>query len=242
MYQKELKTDLGLAEELPLREASIHLGNFKAFRLITPEVTPNDGTLHLAALLSLPKFVEWLLKEHDPNHKAEEFDNMVPLACVCVSKPQSWCKIANEESGWKNRQYKTMQLLAPITSPTWRHRNMTILHWAMENGLDTAQSMIKALDISHDPGKNEKYLYMDRDGIEYSPQQYVKRVLDADKKEKDALFASLKGAKLQSRYFKRILPDKGDQPSGFHGLPKDLLPHWRAHASAHILTEISIEG
>ncbi len=232
VYPKVFKTDsdfLGAADELPLREASLYLGNFEAFRLIAREITPNDGMLHLAALMALPKFVKWLLKTHDPNHKAEEFDNMVPLACVCASKPHAWCKISNEESDWKTRQKETMQLLAPKTSPQWRHRNMTILHWAMENGLDTAKAMIEALDIRHDPERDEKYLYMDRDGIEYSPQQYVMKVWHGDEKEKKALIASLEAALLNSRYFKRILPDDGDQPSGYHGLPPRYARAWEMH-------------
>jgi hypothetical protein len=205
MYPQVFKEDselLGAMRELPLREASLYLGNFEAFCLITRE-TPNDGILHLAALLALPKFVEWLLKTHDPNHKVEEFDYMIPLACVCASKPQPWCKFANEESDWKKRQKDTMHLLAGVTSSEWRYRNMTILHWAMENGLETAKAMVKALDIRHDPEKNEKYVYRDRDGIEYSPQQYVMKVWDADEKEKSALISCLEGAKLKSSHPKR---------------------------------------
>jgi hypothetical protein len=232
VYPKVFEKDSGLlnaGDELPLREASLYLGNFDAFRLITREITPNDGTLHLAALMALPKFVRWLLKIHDPNHKAEEFGNMIPLALVCASKPQPWCKIANEESDWKTRQKQTMQLLAPRTSPKWRYRNMTILHYAMENGLDTAKAMIEALDIRRDSERDEKYLYMDRDGIEYSPQQYVTKVLDADEKEKKTLVTCLEEAKLKSRYFKRILPNKGDQPTGYHGLPPNYATLWEAH-------------
>lgn len=195
-------------EELPLREASLYLGNFEAFRLVTDEMTPNDGTLHLAALLALPKFVSLLLEIHDPDHEAEEFDKMVPLACVCASKPHQCCKIANEESDWRSRQKDTMHLLARVTSPKWRYRHKTILHWAMENGLETAKAMVEALDILHDPERDEKYLYKDRDGIEYSLQQYVQRVLDADSQEKQALIACLETATLKSRYFKRYYPAK----------------------------------
>ena len=228
-YPKVFKTDsdfLDAADELHLREASLYLGNFKAFRLIAREITPNDRMLHLAALLALPKFVKWLLKTHDPDDPAEEFDNMVPLGCVCASKPYPWCKIANKELDWKIRQKKTMRLLAPRTSPQWRYRNMTILHWAMENGLDTAKAMITALNIRHDPERDEKYLYVDRDGIEYSPQQYVMKIWGAEEKEKERLIASLEGVGLESRYFKRVLPDEGEQPSGYHGLPPSYAKVW----------------
>ncbi|KUJ10177.1 uncharacterized protein LY89DRAFT_596816 [Mollisia scopiformis] len=177
--------------ELPLREASLYLGNCKAFRLIAPEVTRNDGTLHLAALLALPKFVKWLLKTHDPNHKAEEFDNMVPLALVCKAKYLPWCKIANNKSHWRKRQQRTMDLLAGVTQPEWGHRNMTILHWAMENGVETTRAMVKALDFCHDSEKDTKYLYTDRDGVEYSPKQYVRKILCAEDAEKIELISCL---------------------------------------------------
>lgn len=183
-------------DELPLRVVSMHLGNFEAFQIMTlkmtPDAMPNDGMLHLAAFLALPKFVKWLLKTHDPNHKAEEWDNMVPLACVCASKPQPWCKIANEESNWKSRQKETMDLLVGVTSSRWRSsRNMTILHWAMENGLETTKTLVKALNIHRDPERDQKYVYKDRDGIEYSPQQYVEKVWDATAKEKKELIKAL---------------------------------------------------
>jgi hypothetical protein len=232
MSPKVFKKDSDILDntgELPLREASLYLGNFEAFRLVAAEMTMNDGSLHLAALLALPKFVKWLLKFHDPDHKAEEFDSMVPLACVCASKPNHLCKIANEESEWKNRQRDTMHLLAGVTSPKWRYRNMTILHWAMQHGLETAKAMVTALDIRHDPERDEKYLYKDRDGIEYSPQQYVMKVWDADDKEKNALITCLEAATMKSRYFKRILPGKGEQPEGYHGLPTTYAAAWEVH-------------
>lgn len=217
------------AQEYSISTASLFLGNFEAFCLMTPELTPNDGTLHLAALLALPKFVKWLLGTHEPDYKAEEFDNMVPLACACGSRPQPWCKIANEESDWMTRQKETMQLLAPRTSPEWRLRNMTILHWAMDNGLDTAKAMIEALEIYNDAEKDDKYLYEDRDGIEYSPQQYVMKDLGAGTMEKTALIKCLHSTGLKSRYFKRILPIKGEQPKGYHGLPTRYARVWELH-------------
>jgi len=119
--------------------------------------------------------------------------------------------------------------LVGVTSSKWRYRNMTILHWAMENGLETAKAMVNALDIRHDSERDEKYLYIDRDGIEYSPQQYAMRVWDADNKEKEALIACFKAAALKSRYFKRILPGKGEQPAGYHGLPASHARAWAVH-------------
>lgn len=198
MYPEVFETEsslLSATDELPLREASMYLGNLAAFSLIASEVVPNDGTLHLAALLALPNFVHWLLYSHDPNHKAEEFDNMIPLACVCASKPQPWCKIANKKSQWENRQIDTMRILADVTNSEWRYRNMTILHWAMENGFQTAKAIIEVLDISHDPDRDEKYLYVDREGTEYSPQQYARNLWSADDKAKNALIVCLAGGK-----------------------------------------------
>ena len=217
---------MGASDELTLPLAALYLGNFEVFLLLTSEMTPNDGMLHLAAFLALPKFVKHLLKTHDPDHKADEYDNMVPLACACASKPQPWCKIANEESDWKVRQKETIQLLAGVTSSKWRYRNMTILHYAMDNGLDTAKTMVEALDIRYDPDRDEKYLYVDRDGNEYSPQQYVLQIWHAEADEKKDLVACLEGAGLKSRYFKRVMPGHGEQPKGYHGLPPDYASAW----------------
>ena len=216
-------------DDLPLRVASLYLGYFEAFRLITRDNTPNDGMLHLAALLALPKFVKWLLQTHDPNHKAEEYDNMVPLACVCASTAHPWSKIANEESDWQSRQRDTMHLLAGVTNSEWRNnRNMTILHWAMEHGPKVAKAMVTALDIRNDSKRDEKYLYKDRDGIEYSPQKYVEKVLKPDEEEKKELISCFEAATLKSRYFKRILPGKGEQPEGSHGLPPLYAQAWKS--------------
>lgn len=43
--------------------------------------------LYLAMFLVLPKFVKFLLETHDLDHKAEEFNNIVSLAYICVLKP-----------------------------------------------------------------------------------------------------------------------------------------------------------
>jgi hypothetical protein len=74
--------------ELSLLEASLFLGNFEAFQSLIRDRSPNNRLLHLSALLVLPKFVKWLLAFQDPNHVSEEYDNMIPLACVYVSKLQ----------------------------------------------------------------------------------------------------------------------------------------------------------
>ena len=182
---------LDASVELPLREACLYLGNYEAFRLLKCTETPDDTTLHLAALMALPNFVKWLLDFHDPNYKAEEYDMMIPLALACESKPQPWCKIANEESDWKTRQKETMQLLASRTNLEWRHRNKTVLHIALENGLEATGAMVEALNFHNDPKREERYRYVDRDGITYSPHQYVMKFVDADEQEKQALVACL---------------------------------------------------
>ena len=183
---------LDASDELTLCEASVYLGNFEAFRILNPPGMANDGMLHLAALMALPKSVTWLLPTHDAKHKAEEFDMMIPLAVVCESKPHSWCKVPNEELDWKSRQKETMRLLAPRTSPEWRYRGKTVLHIALENGLNATEGTVEALDILHDANRDEKYSYVDKDGIRYSPHEYVMKFLDVEYQEKNALIACLK--------------------------------------------------
>ncbi|KAH7079383.1 hypothetical protein BKA63DRAFT_551738 [Paraphoma chrysanthemicola] len=73
--------------DLPLPTACMFLGNFDAYRALDCAQTPDDGTLHVAAMMALPRFVKWLLDFHDPNAKVEdEFGEMVPLAMVCTPK------------------------------------------------------------------------------------------------------------------------------------------------------------
>ncbi|PVH85273.1 hypothetical protein DL98DRAFT_608024 [Cadophora sp. DSE1049] len=62
-------SDQTYTQELPLWIASLYLGSFESFKLIAFELPPSGPTLHLAAVLALPKFVKWLLEDHDPNHK-----------------------------------------------------------------------------------------------------------------------------------------------------------------------------
>jgi hypothetical protein len=116
---------------------------------------------------------------------------MIPLAVACASRPEPWCKIANEEADWKTRQRKIMQLLAVRTSPAWRSHRRTILHVAIDNGIDATKAMIAALGYCHDRDTDEKYVYVDRKGTRYSLPQYVMIDPDVKEKEKKALVRCL---------------------------------------------------
>lgn len=217
-----------VSQDLSMVSAAVYLGNFEGFHAIGGGEDRDDESLHLAAMLALPKFVEWLLKRHNANYKSEEFERMIPLALVCFAKYQPWCKIANEEDSFENRQLKTMKHLVPKTDLKWRHRNRTVLHFALENSLKTTQSMVKALDLANDSEKDEKYLYKDKDGIEHSPDMYLERLrTDLGGSDKAAMVSLLRAAGLKPRYFKRVMPvDGNEQPRGFCGLPSDLERAW----------------
>jgi hypothetical protein len=191
---EELGALFGEEDEISPREASLFLGNFEAFRLMGGGETPDDGTLHLAALLALPKFVQWLLDAygHDPNYAAESFGFMVPLGLACSSKSFPWCKIANEEADWSERLKETMRLLAPETDTNWRLARKTLLHIALENGLEVTEAMVEALDISHDSDRDKKYSYEDRAGTTYTPTQYIGTLLEASCLEKWDLMKCLR--------------------------------------------------
>lgn len=228
-YPNSSNSDIEVtADELPLSSASLYLGNLPAFHLMDCGELPNDGTLHSAALFALPDFVEWLLYTHDANFKDEEiFDKMIPLALACVSKAQPWCRVANSKSDWKTRQKKTMKLLVPKTNLDWRHRGKTVLHIALENGLDATEAIIEALDIYDDPGRDDNYLYVDKEGIEHSPDLYLAAFVDGDLAGKQPLLACLYGkGRMRSRYFKRIMPGEGNQPVGCCGLPFEYAAKW----------------
>lgn len=214
-------------DSLPLVHAALFLGNADAFHLMGGGRDVDDGTLHNAALFALPRFVERLLRTHDPDCRLEEFDHMIPLALACSAKPHAWCAIANEEGTWEARQEETMRLLAVRTSPAWRYNHQTVLHVALGSGLAATRAMVKALDVAGDAQRDEKYLYRDKEGIELSPDQYVTRVLlDVSDEDKAALIGCLTKAGMTSRLFKRIGPGEGEQPTGYCGLPAELAAQW----------------
>ncbi|KAI1135612.1 hypothetical protein F5Y05DRAFT_393950 [Hypoxylon sp. FL0543] len=246
MSQKMLGTDFGYlaahptrfeerlspsSGEIFLREASICIGNFDAYQvLLNGEETPNDGGLHFAAYLALPKFVQWFLKSDDANRGHENYVDMIPLAVACQSKPMPWCKIANMEGHWTVRLKMTMQLLAPMTDfSLFGLSCKTPLHIAIETGPNMTEILIDSVKIYKDKQRNERYLCKDNAGLFYSPDQWVTRVLAVDAAEKPALLKSLKGAKLQSRFYREVEPAAGQQPPGYTGLPPRYAELWKAH-------------
>lgn len=79
-YPKPFAPDIG-TPKLNFRLASIYLGNFAAFRLMDTGSPANDGTLHTAALLALPKFVKFLLKTHDADFKRGNVRSQCTVGC-----------------------------------------------------------------------------------------------------------------------------------------------------------------
>lgn len=189
-----------LMDPLPLPWAAIHLGNFDAFALLTERLKASDdlffGLLHLAALLALPRFVAKLLETHDPNDKEEEFDHWIPLAMACQARDLPWNIIANAEDDFRTRQKETMTLLAGKTDCAWRHRGRTVLHIALESGLETTRALVEALDVRADPARHTKYNYVDRAGRSYSPAEYVAEFVGTTDAEKAPLMDCLRSAKL----------------------------------------------
>ncbi|KAF4994750.1 hypothetical protein FDECE_13023 [Fusarium decemcellulare] len=189
--KRELQALFEEEDEMSPREAALFLGNLDAFKLISKNDLPNDGTLHLAALLALPDFVTWLLETHDPNFASEDYGFMVPLAMACFSKPFPWCSVANAEAAWGNRVKETMKILIPKTLSAWRYRQKLVLHLALENGPEVTKALIEALDVRHEADKEKTYLYTDKTGMHYSPCEYVRTFLEAGDKEKNKLVACL---------------------------------------------------
>ncbi|KAI1063836.1 hypothetical protein LB506_005394 [Fusarium annulatum] len=170
-------------DEIPPREASLFLGNLDAFKLLNSTMLPDDGTLHLAALLALPDFTDWLLSTHEPNYEEENFGFMVPLALTCYSKPFPWCKVANEEQEWFARLEETIKILIPKTLSSWRYRQKLPLHLALENGSQVTMAMLNVLN-ARGIGNRDKYLYTDKTGMQYSPCEYVEVFVEVDDDDK----------------------------------------------------------
>ncbi|KAF2823662.1 hypothetical protein CC86DRAFT_327483 [Ophiobolus disseminans] len=218
-----------LPARIPIREACLFLGNLRAYKALGRDEIPNDGTLHTVALMAMPKFVQWLLQYHDANAKVvEQFDTMIPLALACNAAKFSWCKIANEEAKFATRRRECILLLGPKTNLKWRYRQKSILHIALENGPEVTDAMLEALDVRNDPKREERYLYKDKDGIEYSPDEYVRRIMqEPTSTDKAHLLLLLEGSKIEPRYFRSVMPGEGEQPAGYCGLPPKYADAWR---------------
>ncbi|KND91560.1 hypothetical protein TOPH_03806 [Tolypocladium ophioglossoides CBS 100239] len=216
--------------DLPLGNAALYLGNFEAYRALRCGEDADDGSLHTAALLALPDFVQWLLKRHSADHPLEEFEMMIPLAVACRSKARPWCKVANADGTFEDRQKRTMKLLAQRTNLSWRNRRKTLLHFAIDNGSDTVKAMLKALEVAKDPKRNDRYLYTDREGIVYSLSKYISHLLDPEneRSESKKMIRILQDTgKLDDRMYRPQEPGRGvEQPEGYCGMPCELAVKW----------------
>jgi hypothetical protein len=217
-----------LPAEIALPEACLFQGNLEAYKALRRTESPNDGQLHHAAFMALPKLVKWLLQFHDPNAKAlDVYDQMIPLALACQPRNVPWCKIANQEHGYATRWRKCIELLAPVTDNRWRCKQKTVLHIALESGREVTEVMLNALNPRIDARRNETYLYKDKEGIQYSPDEYVGKLMKGPgTREKTVLLQLLYECDFMQRYYKEIMPGEGDQPAGYCGLPAQYALAW----------------
>ncbi|KAI0528343.1 hypothetical protein GGR58DRAFT_496274 [Xylaria digitata] len=208
--------------------ATILLDNFDAFSVLEDFGERDDGSLHLAALLAQPKFIQPLIESgHDVNFPSEQYDFLIPLAVVCreigVKRPISG-------GDWHTRIRDTMRILAPLTDSSWRLGGKSILYYAIHSGFEITKALVDALQVYKDPKKNEKYLYLDpATEIYYSPTMYIELLLRTTEEEKLKLITCLNGHGLEMRYFRDTAPEIGDQPAGYRGLPPHLKALWREH-------------
>ncbi|KAF5251577.1 hypothetical protein FANTH_3187 [Fusarium anthophilum] len=222
-----------MTSDLPLSDAALYLGNLKAYISLGGGKDVNDGSLHTAALLALPEFVRWLLQWYSADLEHEAFGMMIPLVAACRSEARPWCRVANAEGTFEKRRAKTMQLLAKKTDLSWRNRRRSVLHFAIEEGPDTLQAMLEALDVAHDARRNERYLYTDREGIVYSLSYYISHLLHPENKDTKTLkmIQLLRGTgMLKDIMYRPEEPGPGvEQPVGFCGMPPDLERKWHAY-------------
>ncbi|KAJ3542313.1 hypothetical protein NM208_g3986 [Fusarium decemcellulare] len=235
LSQKPKKPDAAdlMSRDLPLSDAALYLGNFKAYRALQCGEDADNGSLHTAALLALPEFVAWLLQWHSADHPHEEFDMMIPLAVACRSKARPWCRIANADATFEDRRKRTMRLLAKKTNLAWRNRRKTVLHFAIDSGPDALLAMLEALDVANDPKRDDRYLYTDREGIVYSLSCYISHLqnLENRKAESKAMIRSLRTTgRLNDRMYRPKPPGQGvEQPEGYCGMPADLQKQWNVY-------------
>ncbi|KAK2604003.1 hypothetical protein QQS21_003839 [Conoideocrella luteorostrata] len=220
-----------------LGQAALYLGNFEAYSALRCGEDVDDESLHTAALLALPDFVQWLLKRHSADHPGENFEMMIPLALACYSKARPWCKVANANGKFEDRQKRTMKLLAQRTDLSWRRRQKTVLHFAIDNGPDILEAMLEALEVAKDAKRNDRYLYTDREGIVYSLSKYISSLLSLDKEVNgsERMIRILRDTgKLDDRMYRPQEPGRGvKQPEGYCGMPPELAEKWLAHDGFH---------
>ncbi|KAH8165271.1 hypothetical protein CIB48_g2974 [Xylaria polymorpha] len=77
MYDERLSPSDG---EINLRQASVFVGNFKAYSAMKIKETVDEGNLHLAAQLALPLFVQWFLRPYsdNPNRPDDNYECLTP--------------------------------------------------------------------------------------------------------------------------------------------------------------------
>ncbi|KAI1742268.1 hypothetical protein F4680DRAFT_45195 [Xylaria scruposa] len=228
--------------EVNLGQASIFVGNFEAYKAMKIEETTDEGNLHLAAQLALPLFVQWFLRPNsdNPNRPDDNYECLTPLALAVSShQPMPWCKIADQENDWKVRMKQTIALLVQDhrTDLTWCHGASTVLHYAIGSGPWMTMALIQALDIKNEPLRDDMFLYKDKDGLFYSPDEYVDKILKEDKKQKAALLASLRFGEFSSRFYREVMPDTGKQPVGYKGLPRNFAWAWEEYEARKIRME-----
>ncbi|KAI0862693.1 hypothetical protein F4860DRAFT_471478 [Xylaria cubensis] len=234
IYDERLSPSDG---EINLGQASVFVGNFEAYRAMKIEETADEGNLHLAAQLALPLFVQWFLRPNsdNPNRPDDKYECLTPLALAVAShQPMPWCKIADQENDWKVRMKQTIALLVDRTDLKWRHGALTVLHYAIGSGPWMTTALIQALDIKNEPLRDDMFLYEDKDGLFYSPDEYVDKLLKVDKKQKADLLASLRLGEFDSRFYREVMPDTGKQPAGYKGLPRDIARAWEEHEAEKI--------
>lgn len=186
----------------PLHMASFYLGNSEAFDLLVrhmPRTLASDeGLLHLATFLALPKIVKSLMQTHDPNECLEDFGNYIPLAVALTTTTASpWGIVANQEADFATRRRELIQLLAPNTNLGWRDRGKTVVHFALYESVETTEILLNAIlpEPALDSSRYKKFLYRDKDDRVYNLREYVQDLMtDVNKENKKMLIQTLEKA------------------------------------------------
>jgi len=82
----------------------------------------------------------------------------------------------------------------------WTHQHQSVLHIALNNGLGVTPSIVETLNLDQEPDRDMEYhQHADRDGIHFSPAQFVDKLMKIKRAEKAALIPSLQGSNSMSR-------------------------------------------
>jgi hypothetical protein len=183
--------------------------------------SPDDGSLHMAALHVVPGICAILLVSgHNPNCPDIQ-TGRTALAELCFNGSHRHGPNLDE---WKSRVRETMEILVPVTNMMMKFDFKFVLHLALDNNnpnsTSIAESLLSVWKPWELPDRNDVYLVKDSHGTSYSPTKYVECCCRSKSNaDKTHLIHILSNSQFSNRYF---AAEGQPQPTGAVGFPPNV--------------------